>query len=164
MAKIVETQYRENYGAHDWDGTGECPQYWKNKFGSTYVFINAEDHDIHSVIGHANDYSQEYIISIRDTKINKGGKSIFDEWSERIFYTKAENGEWLLERLSSEDFSGTRGLKSYIHRFEYANAKAIRNNEPSKHEVRYEFKNGMTANSEEEALKIIEHLESRVMA
>jgi len=26
----------ENYGAHDWDGTGECPQYWKFKGGSDY--------------------------------------------------------------------------------------------------------------------------------
>lgn len=24
-------QYRENYGSHDWDGVGECPQYWKCK-------------------------------------------------------------------------------------------------------------------------------------
>jgi hypothetical protein len=27
----------ENYGAHDWDGEGECPQYWKFKGGSDYV-------------------------------------------------------------------------------------------------------------------------------
>ena len=26
-------QYRENYGAHAWDGKGICPQYWKNKGG-----------------------------------------------------------------------------------------------------------------------------------
>ena len=34
---ILNTQYCENYGAHDWDGTGECPQYWKNKGGSEYI-------------------------------------------------------------------------------------------------------------------------------
>jgi len=28
---IITTQYRENYGAHDWDGTGDCPQGWKMK-------------------------------------------------------------------------------------------------------------------------------------
>jgi hypothetical protein len=27
----ITTQYDENYGAHDWNGEGECPQYWKNK-------------------------------------------------------------------------------------------------------------------------------------
>jgi hypothetical protein len=32
----VVTQVQENYGAHDWDGTGECPQYWKMKGGNEY--------------------------------------------------------------------------------------------------------------------------------
>ena len=34
---IVTTQVYENYGAHDWDGVGSCPQYWKPKGGSTFV-------------------------------------------------------------------------------------------------------------------------------
>ena len=38
MKLIIETQCHENYGFHDWDGTGECPQYWKAKGGSTYHF------------------------------------------------------------------------------------------------------------------------------
>ena len=38
MAKLlITTQVYENYGAHDWDGVGECPQYWKDKGGSDYV-------------------------------------------------------------------------------------------------------------------------------
>ena len=38
MSKLlISTQIHENYGAHDWDGTGECPQYWKAKGGSDYV-------------------------------------------------------------------------------------------------------------------------------
>lgn len=37
MKLIIDTQYRENYGAHDWNGEGVCPQYWKNKGGSTFV-------------------------------------------------------------------------------------------------------------------------------
>ena len=37
---VIWTQYRENYGAHAWDGAGECPQYWKNKGGGTYVYQN----------------------------------------------------------------------------------------------------------------------------
>jgi len=31
-------QHRENYGAHSWDGKGECPQYWKNK-GGQYILL-----------------------------------------------------------------------------------------------------------------------------
>ncbi len=38
MSKLViQTQHKENYGAHDWDGEGSCPQYWKFKGGNTYV-------------------------------------------------------------------------------------------------------------------------------
>ena len=41
MAKLlITTQVYENYGAHDWDGVGECPQYWKAKGGSDYVVKN----------------------------------------------------------------------------------------------------------------------------
>ena len=30
---IINCQYKENYGAHDWDGNGQCPQRWKMKGG-----------------------------------------------------------------------------------------------------------------------------------
>ena len=41
MAKLlITTQVYENYGAHDWDGAGACPQYWKAKGGSDYVVKN----------------------------------------------------------------------------------------------------------------------------
>ena len=34
MLLIITTQHYENYGAHDWDGQGECPQRWKAKGGN----------------------------------------------------------------------------------------------------------------------------------
>ena len=37
MKLLITTQVYENYGAHDWDGVGACPQYWKAKGGSDYV-------------------------------------------------------------------------------------------------------------------------------
>ena len=40
MKLLITTQNHENYGAHDWDGVGECPQYWKAKGGSDYVVKN----------------------------------------------------------------------------------------------------------------------------
>lgn len=47
MAKLlITTQVYENYGAHDWDGVGDCPQYWKAKGGNDYVikkFRGGED-------------------------------------------------------------------------------------------------------------------------
>lgn len=40
MKLLITTQNYENYGAHDWDGVGECPSYWKAKGGSDYVVKN----------------------------------------------------------------------------------------------------------------------------
>ena len=42
MKIVISTQFYENYGAHDWDGKGECPQYWKAKGGSEYMIENVE--------------------------------------------------------------------------------------------------------------------------
>ncbi len=40
MKLLITTQVYENYGAHDWDGAGACPSYWKAKGGSDYVIKN----------------------------------------------------------------------------------------------------------------------------
>ena len=37
MKIVIQTQHRENYGAHARDGEGECPQRWKYKGGDTYI-------------------------------------------------------------------------------------------------------------------------------
>lgn len=45
MAKLlIQTQVHENYGAHAWDGKGECPQYWKAKVGEDYVLPGLISH------------------------------------------------------------------------------------------------------------------------
>jgi hypothetical protein len=38
MKLMITTQIQENYGAHDWDGEGQCPQYWKFKGGNDYSY------------------------------------------------------------------------------------------------------------------------------
>jgi hypothetical protein len=38
MQLLITTQIQENYAAHDWDGTGTCPQYWKFKGGNDYKY------------------------------------------------------------------------------------------------------------------------------
>jgi hypothetical protein len=35
---LITTQTQENYGAHDWDGEGAVPQYWKFKGGMDYKY------------------------------------------------------------------------------------------------------------------------------
>ena len=68
---VFQTQFLENYGAHDWDGEGECPQRWKPKGGSTYIVSAsaAEVADsqwwdtVTKIIEHSSEYSKEYVIS-----------------------------------------------------------------------------------------------------
>ena len=38
MKLMITTQVQENYGAHDWDGEGACPQRWKFKGGNDYSY------------------------------------------------------------------------------------------------------------------------------
>lgn len=71
MMLVIQTQYMENYGAHDWDGTGECPQYWKSKGGSEYKVKNVPlNIDYQAVVNMMADrvekysnYSMESIVS-----------------------------------------------------------------------------------------------------
>lgn len=51
MSKLlISTQILENYGAHDWGGEGECPQYWKAKGGCDYVVLGVDECDMVDVI------------------------------------------------------------------------------------------------------------------
>lgn len=74
MSKLViHTQHKENYGAHDWDGVGECPQYWKFKGGNTYVVRDLSSAHINKIadqgiptltklIESKSEYFEEYIL------------------------------------------------------------------------------------------------------
>ena len=68
MILVIRTQFMENYGAHDWDGTGECPQYWKMKGGSEYkvlgVPLNIDHQAVVEACGveYSNDGAREYIV------------------------------------------------------------------------------------------------------
>ena len=91
---VIQTQYKENYGAHDWDGKGECPQYWKFKGGSTYFVTNLTSEQITKIanggiptlsklIEYKSDYCEEYILDweIRDLGKNGDGKGpICEPW------------------------------------------------------------------------------------
>ena len=72
MSKLlITTQIQENYGAHDWDGKGACPSYWKFKGGNDYVVKNFKEfHRVAEVvmalrdkIESDNEYFKEYIIN-----------------------------------------------------------------------------------------------------
>jgi hypothetical protein len=69
---VVETQVRENYGAHEWDGTGACPQYWKFKGGRSVTVAEfatrPTDEQARAVLleqwkDQRSDYCEEYMVS-----------------------------------------------------------------------------------------------------
>lgn len=70
MSKLlITTQVYENYGAHAWDGEGECPQYWKAKGGSEYVVLNIDVNRVDELmlavwnqVEHADEYYRETIL------------------------------------------------------------------------------------------------------
>jgi len=73
MILVIDTQFQENYGAHDWDGEGVCPQRWKFKGGSSYKVVGVpEGFDINLAVGIVspeivkdNEYCREYILGYR---------------------------------------------------------------------------------------------------
>ena len=72
MAKLlISTQVYENYGAHDWEGEGPCPQYWKAKGGSDYVVKKFKGDAttavmcLRSKIECDNDHFREHIVDWR---------------------------------------------------------------------------------------------------
>ena len=95
MKVVIYTQYRENYGAHDWDGTGECPQYWKDKGGSTYVVEGVSIEDARSegyydtlfdLVSESNDYAQEYVLGsdlIDDVDFKES--DICEHWENPVY-------------------------------------------------------------------------------
>ena len=109
---VIHTQYKENYGAHDWDGKGECPQYWKPKGGETFVvehFTNNDedlrytfgvdgmpDHaetvvdSLRPLIEYSDDHAEEYIIG---WSVVADGESVCEDWETpiRLFFN---NGVW----------------------------------------------------------------------
>ena len=69
MKLLITTQVYENYGAHDWDSKGECPQYWKAKGGNDYFVPNIDINaaveifdEVKSLCESNNDYFHEYTI------------------------------------------------------------------------------------------------------
>lgn len=96
---VIQTQYRENYGAHDWDGEGYPPQHWKAKGGSTYIVsASAADiadsewwDDVLFAITHSSAYSEEYVISesVVDA-IDFVESDHVEEWEEPIYVSHVD--------------------------------------------------------------------------
>lgn len=113
MKLVITTQTCENYGAHSWDGEGQCPQYWKFKGGNTYVVENLNSAQVQKIadngiptleklIGEDNEYFKEYVIN---WQIVGDEDTCWDEWeSPVVFYWGGDR--WLAGRTILNDEYG----------------------------------------------------------
>jgi hypothetical protein len=111
MKIVVETQYRENYGAHDWDGQGECPQHWKMKGGNTY-FVDCTlseaqsteywDH-VRDSIESYDDYQEEYILSSTLVDAIDFDPKNYEESEHRggVYMEKDSDGKFVCQQTST---------------------------------------------------------------
>jgi hypothetical protein len=86
MKLVINTQYRENYAAHNEDFVpGISENYWKFKGGSTYVVPNFTDtvnitevmKNLTTLITYGNSGSEEYII---DYNIVDNNEKVCESW------------------------------------------------------------------------------------
>lgn len=107
MKLVITTQYKENYGAHDWDGEGECPQYWKFKGGDTYfvscTLEEAQDpafwQRVESALTNSSDYSEEYILSSELVDdIDFVASNFHDEWESPYWVHELTPGRFHVNR------------------------------------------------------------------
>lgn len=128
---VISTQQRENYGAHEWNGEGECPQYWKAKFGATYIVEGYEAYpdmladsatgielDALSKVSDAIEQSdhafEEYIIGVSVREADKATQC-YDEWETPTFIKP--DGDIL--RCRETLFNGEYGyLRSDVEKIE----------------------------------------------
>lgn len=149
MFIVVHTQHRENYGAHDWDGQGECPQYWKFKGGDTYILrgVGIEDvmpdgkaYDLlEQAIQSQSESFEEYIISMN--LIDNCDFNVTDhveDWESPIFLdmvggalqaTRTEDNDMMFRKEIRRKFetwtqiAGNR--EEYKCSYEFVNGKIL---------------------------------------
>lgn len=109
----IFTQIIENYGAHDWDGEGECPQYWKNKGGNTFLLTHEIDPIAFAkAITRKDDYFSEFVIGVEEVKdCFDGIDPTLDNWtivgkpkpSNRYTFVDRHPGDFRLQTVTSQE-------------------------------------------------------------
>ena len=114
MSKLVIwTQIRENYGAHDWSGEGECPQYWKFKGGNTYVVRDLSTKSLNTIsqdgiptltklIEDFNEAWEEYILG---WEVVEDSAKECEDW-DSVTEFRYENGAWMSYCYTTNDEHG----------------------------------------------------------
>ena len=131
MKLVIQTQYRENYGAHDWNGEGECPQYWKFKGGSTYVIENvgvlssveysALKNSVTPLIEYNNEGSEEYLLHCH---LEEDDSVVCEEWE--VPYILQRNGYGLyIANRNHETYTESYVMMPEGDRTEYVRSNKV---------------------------------------
>ena len=165
MSKLViNTQHKENYGAHDWDGKGECPQYWKFKGGNTYVVRDLTTAQVNKIsqtgiptltalIESSDHYFEEYIL---DWEIVEDNARECEDWDSVMeFLWKGDR--WTCLRFTTNGEYGY--MRQEIHAkseqwipLEGAPSSALEGGERAHYACQYKVDNGWF-DSDDPALK-----------
>lgn len=164
MKLVISTQHKENYGAHDWDGKGECPQYWKYKGGQTYVVdgvtveqaMSREFHDmIVAHIEYSSDCWQEYVLgSDLVDDIDFDINNFCSPWEAPV-YLRLE-GDKLLANKTNENGEYGYMRKEIVRSYERWTQGLCGDRED--YHCSYEFTNGVVMTSEVAHAYIQQHL------
>ena len=157
MSKLViNTQHKENYGAHDWDGKGECPQYWKFKGGNTYVVRDLSTAHINKIaeqgiptltalIESKDEYFEEYILG---WEIVEDNAKECEDWDSAIEF------QWKGDRWTCLRFT-TNGEYGYMRKEIHAKSEQwipLEGGERAHYACQYKVDNGWF-DSDDPALK-----------
>jgi hypothetical protein len=131
MKIVIRTQFMENYGAHDWDGEGACPQRWKAKGGELYVYEGWNWSDaacgalkplvekLIANLSHSDEFTQEFVIGWSyeedDFVVNEG-----NEWDIPIFIHYEEDDRLIAVKTeyNQEGYCWRPGYKSRTETWE----------------------------------------------
>lgn len=153
MKLVVYTQIRENYGAHDWDGKGECPQYWKCKGGDVYIVPNLtptqvlkiKEGGIPNLTLLIESKSAGFEETVVDFAILDDTAKVCAEWETPtdLFYTQ---GRWVAMRTTENGEYGYMRKEVLYKTEEY---ELLKNGERANYHVVYTMRNGQKVTSEE---------------
>ena len=170
---IIQTQYKENYAAHNEDYVhGVSESYWKFKGGSTYLitdvdFLNTEYlqglvEETAFIHSYENSASMEYVLDWELIDEENLSDHI-EQWESPYILEKNEKGQWTSKKVTENGDMGymKSEILSKVQVWTYVNEKTDERNVESYH-VEYVMVDGTKVVGEKSLGEWFENLEKEV--